>query len=93
MDILLALILLIFGIDLDVDYYNAGIALGLTALNLLCLIPVIFLINNYLPFLIGKKGFKTPWKNFSDWDNFFLNFESASKKTSIQTLLWTRRIF
>lgn len=57
MDILLTLILLIFGIDLDVDYYNASIALGLTALNLLCLIPVIFLINKYLPFLIGKKGF------------------------------------
>jgi hypothetical protein len=56
-DILLALILLIFGIDLDVDYYNAGIALGLTALKLLCLIPVILLINNCLPFLIGKKGF------------------------------------
>jgi hypothetical protein len=57
MDILLALILLIFGVDLDVDYYNASIALGLTALNLLCLIPVISLINNYLPFMIGKKGF------------------------------------
>ena len=57
MDILLTLILLIFGIDLDVDYHNAIIALGLAVLNLLCLIPMIFLINNYLPFLIGKKGF------------------------------------
>jgi acyltransferase len=54
MDILLILILLIFHIDLDVDYSNAGIALGLTVLNLVLLIPVIYIVNNYFPFILGK---------------------------------------
>jgi acyltransferase len=29
--------------------------LGLTVLNLLLLVPVIFVINNYFPFILGKK--------------------------------------
>lgn len=54
-DILTKLIVLVFVIDTEVFYYNIGFALGLTVLNLLCLVPVIFFINNYLPFLLGKK--------------------------------------
>ncbi|BAW29727.1 hypothetical protein MTHERMMSTA1_18460 [Methanosarcina thermophila MST-A1] len=54
-DILTKLIVLVFVIDVEAYYYNVGFALGLTVLNLLCLIPVIFLINNYFPFLLGKK--------------------------------------
>jgi acyltransferase len=54
MDVLLTLIFLVFKIDLDVDYCNAGIALGLTVLNLILLVPVIYVINNYFPFILGK---------------------------------------
>ncbi len=55
-DILTKLVIIILGVDTEYFYYNAGFALSLTVLNLLCLIPVIFLINNYFPFLLGKKG-------------------------------------
>jgi acyltransferase len=54
-DILTKLVIIILGVDTEYFYYNAGFALSLTVLNLLCLIPVIFLINNYFPFLLGKK--------------------------------------
>lgn len=54
-DIITKLIVLVFVIDVETYYYNTGFALGLTMLSLLCLIPVIFLINNYFPFLLGKK--------------------------------------
>ncbi len=54
-DVLIKIIVVIFMIDVEAYYYNAAFALSLTLLNLLCLIPVIFLINNYFPFLIGKK--------------------------------------
>lgn len=54
-DILTKLTVLVFVIDIKTFHYNASFALGLTVLNLLCLIPVIFLINNYFPFLLGKK--------------------------------------
>ncbi len=59
MDILVTLIFLIFGIDLNVDYYNAGIALGLTVLNFVLLVPVIYVINNYFPFILGKGSSKS----------------------------------
>jgi acyltransferase len=53
-DILTKLALLGFGVELEYFYYNAAFALGLTLLNLLCLASVIFLINNYFPFLAGE---------------------------------------
>ncbi|RXA19860.1 acetyltransferase [Methanosarcina sp. MSH10X1] len=54
-DILTKLIVLVFMIDVETYYYNAGFALGLTVLNLFCMIPVIFLINTYFPYLLGIK--------------------------------------
>ncbi|RXA19855.1 acetyltransferase [Methanosarcina sp. MSH10X1] len=54
-DILTKLALLGFGVELEYFYNNITFALSLTVLNLLCLIPVIFLINNHFPFLVGKK--------------------------------------
>jgi len=54
-DVLTRLVVIILGVDTEYFYYNAGFALSLTVLNLLCLIPVIFLINNYFPFMLGKK--------------------------------------
>jgi len=61
-DIMAKLVVIILGIDIEYFYYNAAFALSLTVLNLLCLIPVIFLINNYFPFLIGKKGSSTEFE-------------------------------
>lgn len=54
-DILTKLTILGFGVELEYFYYNTAFALSLTVLNLIFLIPVIFLINNYFPFLIGRK--------------------------------------
>lgn len=54
-DILKKLAVLSLGVELEYFYYDAGFALGLTVLNLLCLIPLIYFINNYFPFLLGKK--------------------------------------
>ena len=54
-DILTKLAILGFGVELEYFYYNTAFALSLTVLNLIFLIPVIFLINNYFPFLIGRK--------------------------------------
>lgn len=54
-DVLTKLAILSFGVELEYFYYNIAFALSLTILNLLLLIPVIFVINNYLPFLVGKK--------------------------------------
>lgn len=72
-DILTKLALLIFGVELEYFYYNLAFALSLTVLNLLCLIPAIFLINNYFPFLAGKKnpstgfeGLKVYFRKFAD---------------------------
>lgn len=55
-DILTKLAILGFGVELEYFYYNITFALSLTLLNLLFLIPVIYLINNYFPFLLGKKN-------------------------------------
>ncbi|RPJ79379.1 MAG: acetyltransferase [Alphaproteobacteria bacterium] len=54
-DILTKLAVLTFGLDIEHLYYNAPFALILTALNLLLMVPIIILINNYFPFLLGKK--------------------------------------
>jgi fucose 4-O-acetylase-like acetyltransferase len=55
-DILTKLTIMSFGVELNYFYYNMAFALSLTVLNLLFLVPVIYLINNYFPFLVGKKG-------------------------------------
>lgn len=55
-DILTKLAVIAIGVELECFYCKTALALSLTILNLLCLIPVIFLINNYFPFLLGKKG-------------------------------------
>lgn len=54
-DILTKLAVLSFGVEIEYFYYNTAFALSLTVLNLLLLVPVIFLTNNYFPFLLGKK--------------------------------------
>jgi acyltransferase len=56
-DILTKLVILSFGVELEYFYYNLAFALSLTVLNLLFLIPVIYLINNYFPFLLGRKRY------------------------------------
>lgn len=64
-DIFTKLTVLILGIEIEAIHYNMGFALGLTILNLLCLVPLIFLINNYFPFLIGKKSSSSGSKSFT----------------------------
>jgi len=54
-DVLTKLVVIILGIDTEYFYYNASFALGLTVLNFLLLVPVIFVIDNYFPFILGKK--------------------------------------
>jgi len=54
-DVLTKLTLLSLGVELEYFYYNLAFALSLTVLNLICLVPVIFIINNYFPFILGKK--------------------------------------
>lgn len=54
-DVLTKLALLSLGVELEYFYYNLAFALSLTLLNLICLVPVIFIINNYFPFILGKK--------------------------------------
>ncbi|MHC1755768.1 MAG: acyltransferase family protein [Methanosarcina sp.] len=63
-DILTKLAVLSFGVEFEYFYYNTAFALSLTVLNLLFLIPVIFLINNYFPFLLGKKGPSAKFEGF-----------------------------
>jgi acyltransferase len=53
-DILTKLSSIFFYIDLDCFACTTSFALSLTVLNLLGLIPTIFLINRYFPFLAGK---------------------------------------
>jgi Fucose 4-O-acetylase and related acetyltransferases len=54
-DVLIKLAIIILGVDIEYIHYNVGIALGLTVLNLTLLVPVIYVINNYFPFILGKK--------------------------------------
>ncbi len=56
-DVLTKLSVIIFGTELECFYCKTALALGLTVLNLICLIPVIFIINNYFPFILGKLQF------------------------------------
>jgi len=48
-DILTKVIAIILGVNTEYFYYNVGFALGFTALNLILLVPVIYIINNYFP--------------------------------------------
>jgi len=68
-DVLTKLVAIVLGVNTEYFYYNAGFALGLTVLNLVLLVPVIYIINNYLPFLLGKKGSS---KSFVDMKTQFL---------------------
>ncbi len=63
-DIMTKLVIIVLGVDAEYFYYNATFALSLTIMNLLCLIPLIFLINNYFPFLLGKKRHSTGSEGF-----------------------------
>ena len=63
-DILTKLAILSLGVELEYFYYNAAFALTLTVLNLLFLIPAIFIINNYFPFILGKKRHSGEYKSF-----------------------------
>jgi fucose 4-O-acetylase-like acetyltransferase len=56
-DILRNIAAISFGIKPEYLSYNAAFGLSFTILTLLCMIPLIFLINNYFPFMIGRKGF------------------------------------
>jgi acyltransferase len=56
-DILTKLAVLTFGLDVGNLYYNAPFAFTLTGLNLLLMVPIIYVINNYFPFLLGKRRF------------------------------------
>jgi acyltransferase len=71
-DILIKLSSLIFDMGLDHFAYTTSFALALTVLNLLGLMPVIFLINRYFPLLAGKKrssksskGLKARFRNIN----------------------------
>ena len=55
-DVLIKLVIIILGVDIEYTHYNAGLALGLTVMNLILLVPVIYVINNYFSFILGKKG-------------------------------------
>lgn len=56
-DILTKLAVLTFGFDIGNLDYNAPFAFTLTGLNLLLMVPIIYVINNYFSFLLGKKRF------------------------------------
>lgn len=72
-DILAKLAILGFGVELEYFYYNLTFSLSLTVLNLLFLIPVIFLINNYFPFLIGKKDSSVKFEGLKAYFRKFVN--------------------
>ncbi|RPJ70009.1 MAG: acetyltransferase, partial [Alphaproteobacteria bacterium] len=63
-DVLTKFTVIIFGIELECFYCKTAFALSLTMLNLILLVPVIFIINNYLPFILGKKGSSSKFEDF-----------------------------
>ncbi len=72
-DILTKLSNIFFEIDLDCFGCTTSFALILTVLNLLGLVPIIYIVNKYFPFLAGKKnspasfeGFKVRFRKFLD---------------------------
>ncbi len=67
-DVLIKLVIIILGVDIEYIHYNTGFALGLTVLSLILLVPVIYVINSYFPFLLGKKG---SYKDFESIKAYF----------------------
>ena len=61
-DILTKLFTVIVGIELDCFCCTTSTAIALTVLNLLGLVPIIFLINRYFPFLAGKRNYSAGFK-------------------------------
>lgn len=55
---------IILWIEPDCFFCTTSVALILTVLNLLGLVPIIFLINKYFPFLAGKKNASAGFKGF-----------------------------
>ncbi|MGB9938917.1 acyltransferase family protein [Methanosarcina sp.] len=72
-DILTKLAILGFGVELEYFYYNVVFALSLTLLNLLLLAPVIYLINTYFPFLVGKKSSSAGFEGLKVYFRKFVN--------------------
>lgn len=62
-DVLIKLVIIILGVDIEYIHYNAGFALGLTGMSFIVLVPVIYIINNYFPFILGKKGSHKGFEN------------------------------
>jgi fucose 4-O-acetylase-like acetyltransferase len=63
-DILIKLFTVLVGIELDCFCCTTSTAIALTVLNLLGLVPIIFLINRYFPILAGKKQPPAGFKGF-----------------------------
>jgi acyltransferase len=55
-DILTKISVILFGVEFECFYCKTAFALSLTFLNFLCLVPFISIINNYFPFILGKKA-------------------------------------
>jgi len=70
-DVLTKLSVIFFGIELECFYCKIAFALSLTALNLLLLVPAIYIINNYLPFILGKKG------SYSGFEGMKVHFKKS----------------
>ena len=64
-DVLIKLVIIILGVDIEYLHYNATFAFSLTVLNLILLVPVIYVINNYFPFILGKKGSSKSFKGMT----------------------------
>ncbi len=64
-DILIKLFTVLVGIELDCFCCTTSTAIALTILNLLGLVPIIFLINRYFPFLAGRKQPPVGFKSFN----------------------------
>lgn len=62
-DILRNIAAISFGVKPEYLSYSAAFGLSSTVLILLCMIPLIFLINNYFPFPIGKKDFSVKFED------------------------------
>lgn len=59
-DLLTKIVAIFLGVNSEYFYFNVGFALGFTVLNLILLVPVIYIINNYFPFILGRSSSKIP---------------------------------
>lgn len=62
MSVLTKIAYMSLGIKAEYLDYNAAFALSLTVMNLLLMIPMIFLINNNFPFLVGQQDYSAYFK-------------------------------